>query len=181
MNNRFLVVGALATAIVIMVWQTLSNTVIPWHMMTMREFANNDAVVQTIRASAPENGVYFSNQGILASVAMTPELTDKRSLLGYMLAKQFVINVMVGLLLGMFVLRLRPTTAIGTATAVAIAGLAAGVLTELSNWTWYGFSLSWSLVNLADHAIQFFLAGLVLAALMKRFAPAGAGDRRAHV
>lgn len=175
MHNRFLLIGTVVTAIVIMVWQTLSNAVIPWHMATMREFTNNDAVVQAIRASAPENGVYFSPQGVLASVAMTPDLVDKSTLIGPMLGKQFVINLVVAFLLALLVLRLRPTTAVGTATGLATAGLAAAVLTQLSNWNWYGFALPWSLVNVADHTIQFFLAGLVLAALLKRFAPPASG------
>jgi hypothetical protein len=106
---------------------------------------------------------------------MTPDLIDKTALLVPMLGKQFVINLVVAFLLALLAVRLRPATAIGTATGLATAGLAAGVLTELSNWNWYGFALPWSVVNVVDHTIQFLLAGLVLAALMKRYAPAAAG------
>jgi hypothetical protein len=174
MNSRFLLIGTVVTAIALFAWQTISNAVLPWHMATMREFANNDAMVEAIRANAPENGVYVSNQGILAAVALTPNLIDKTTLIGQMLGKQFVINLVVAFLLALVALRLRPTTVMGTATALAIAGLAGSALIELSNWNWYGFSASWSIVNLVDHTIQWFIAGLVLAALMRRLAPAAA-------
>jgi hypothetical protein len=174
-NGRFLVLGTVVTAIALFAWQSISNVVLPWHAATMGEFANNDVVVQAIRANARENGVYFSPQGILAAVALTPNLIDKTTLIGEMLGKQFVINLAVSLLLALVVLRLRPSTTMGTATALAMAGLAGSALIELSNWNWYGFALSWSTVNLMDHTIQWFLAGLVLATLMRRFAPAAAG------
>jgi hypothetical protein len=174
MNGRFLLVGTVVTAIALFAWQSISNTVIPWHMATMREFANNDAVVQAVRANAPENGVYHSAQGILAAVALTPNLIDKTTLIPQMLGKQFMINLAVAFLLALVVLRLRPTTTLGTATALGTAGLAGSVLIEVSNANWYGFPLPWSTVNVIDHTIQWFLAGLVLAALMRRLAPAAA-------
>jgi hypothetical protein len=174
MNGRFLLVGTLVTAISVFAWQAISNTLIPWHMATMREFANNDAVVQAVRANAPQNGVYASRQGILAAVSLTPSLIDKTTLIGQMLGTQFAIDVVVSFLLALVALRLRPSTTLGTATALAIAGLAGSLLIELSNWNWYGFALPWSTVNIIDHTIQWFLAGLLLAALLRRLAPAAA-------
>jgi hypothetical protein len=91
-----------------------------------------------------------------------------------MLGKQFIINLAVSFLLALVALRLRPTTMLGTATTLAMAGLAGSLLIEVSNWNWYGFSASWSTVNVIDHTIQWFLAGLVLAALIRRLAPAAA-------
>lgn len=174
MNGRFLLFGTVVTAITIFAWQSISNTVIPWHAATMREFANNDAVVQAVRANAPENGVYHSAQGILASVALTPNLIDKTTLIGQMLGKQFIINLAVAFLLALVALRLRPATTLRTATSFAIAGFAGSLLIEASNWNWYGFSGPWTAVNVIDQTIQWFLAGVVLAALMRRLAPAAA-------
>jgi hypothetical protein len=87
-NGRFLLAGTVVAGITLFVWQTISNAALPWHMATMREFANNDVVVQMVRANAPENGVYVSNQGILAAVSLTPTLIDKTTLIGQMLGKQ---------------------------------------------------------------------------------------------
>jgi hypothetical protein len=154
MHGRFLLVGTVVTAITLFAWQSISNTVIPWHEATMREFANNDAVVQAVRANAPENGVYVSSQGIVASVALTPNLIDRTTLVGQMLGTQFVIDLVVAFLLALVALRLRPTTMLGTATGLGIAGLAGSMLIEASNWNWYGFSVPWTAVNVIDHTIQ---------------------------
>jgi len=174
MKARFLLVGTVVTALTLFAWQALSNTVIPWHMATMREFSNNDALVQAVRASAPENGVYYSHQGIIAAVAFTPDFADKRNLIGQMLGKQLVINLVTAFLIALVALRLRPTSVLGAGTALATAGLAGAFLIGVSNWNWYGFALPWTTVNVIDHTIQWFLAGAVLAALMRRFAPAHA-------
>jgi hypothetical protein len=45
---------------------------------------------------------------------------------------------------------------------------------ELSGWNWYGFAASYAIVNVIDLAIQFALAGVVIAWLYKREMRAGA-------
>ncbi len=39
---------------------------------------------------------------------------------------------------------------------------------EISDWNWYGFSASYSVVNIIDLVIQFALAGVVIAWIYKR-------------
>jgi hypothetical protein len=180
MNGKLLVVGTLAAALTLYVWQVISNVALPWHTATMHEWegAANDAVVQAVRANAPENGVYVSNQGILAAVSMTPDLADKTQMMGSMLTRQVFINLAVGFLLALVLARSGPMTPMHAAVTFAIAGLAAGAVTELSNWNWYGFDLAFSLVNVVELTISWFLAGLVLAAVQRRvgsgaLAPAG--------
>jgi hypothetical protein len=43
------------------------------------------------------------------------------------------------------------------------AELAAGVMVDLPNWNWWGFSTGYTVVNLIDGAITWLLAGLVIA------------------
>jgi hypothetical protein len=38
----------------------------------------------------------------------------------------------------------------------------------MSDWNWYGFSASYAMVNEIDLAIQFALAGIVIAWIFKR-------------
>ena len=176
MNAKFLVVGTLAAALTLYVWQVISNVALPWHEATMHmwEGTTNDAVVQAIRANAPENGVYFSGQGILAAISMTPDLADKTQAMGAMMAKQVVIDVVVGFLLVLVLVRTGPMTPKRTAITFAIAGLAAGVVTEISSWNWYGFDLAFSMVNVVELAIAWFLAGFVLATVQRRFGDSAA-------
>jgi hypothetical protein len=186
MNGRFLLVGTLVAAITIFAWQTVSNVALPWHQQSMQAFGNNEAVVKAIRAAAPANGVYWSPQGVLAAVSMTPDLADKTSatFMGRMMGRQLVIDLLMAYLLTFLFTRLPAAGAVHTGRTFAIAGLAAGLVVEFSSWNWYGFAPKFALVNAIDLTIQFFLAGAVLAALGRRLrvvpapgvsVPAGAG------
>jgi hypothetical protein len=170
MNTRFLVLGTLVTAVALYAWQTVSNAALPWHTATMREFTNNDAVVNATRASAPRNGVYYSKQGIFAAVRFTPDLADQSSMkyMGPMLGRQAAIDLAAALLLTLIVLRLPAGPAPRAGVTLAATALAFGGIKELSDANWYGFSASYALVNTIDLTVQGLIAGLVLGALLNR-------------
>jgi hypothetical protein len=171
MNSKSLIVGTLAAALTLYVWQVISNVALPWHTATMHEWegAANNTVVQALRANAPVNGVYVSNQGVLAAVSFTPDLADKTQLMGSMLGKQVFINLIVGFLLALVLARIGTAAPARVATTFALVGLAAGLVTELSNWNWYGYDLAFSLVNVAELTISWLLAGFVLALIQRKF------------
>ena len=171
MRARFLLVGTLVGTLVMFIWQTISNAALPWHMMTMRQFANDSATAHAIRAAAPQNGMYWSARGVLAAVAITPDFADKTAAaaLGPMMARQVVIDLVVTLALALLVLRLPAENKMTTATACALAAVAVGGVMQFSDWNWYGFGGAYALVNVVDQAISFFLVGLTLAAIRQRF------------
>ena len=170
MSTRFLVVGTLVGAIVLFAWQTVSNAALPWHTATMTEFVNDSATARTIRAAAPQNGVYFSKYGILAAVRIAPSFTDLAAgtALGPMLGKQFGLDLVATLVLLLLLGRFPTEGAVRTGVTSALAALAVGATIELSNAIWYGFTASYALVNVVDHTIAFFLVGATLAALRAR-------------
>ena len=171
MRGKFLLYGTLAAGITLFVWQTISNVAIPWHKATVTEFKENAAVVQAIHAAAPVNGVYFSNQGILAAVSFTPDMADKTKVsMTPNLVKQLGIDLVAALLLCVFVGRFGVGRKRDTALTLALGGIAAGIVLELSDWNWYGFSAGYASVNVIDLTIQFALAGIVIAWLYKRLA-----------
>jgi hypothetical protein len=176
MSTRFLVVGTFVGAIVLFAWQTVSNAALPWHTATMTQFANDSATARTIRSAAPQNGVYFSNYGILAAVRITPTFSDltASTAMGPMLAKQFGLDLVATVVLLLFLGRTPSEGAVRTGVTAALAALAVSAIIELSNAIWYGFTASYSLVNVVDQTIAFFLVGATLAALrvrMERVAP----------
>ena len=171
MNVKFLVVGALVAGIVIFLWGTVSHVVLPWHKYTMDEFTDSGAVLDEIAANTKGNGVYFGEQGVFAIVSVLPDRSDKTVDIGGNLVKQFVIDVVVGLLLAAFIIRSRSVSILGRAAYLAAIGLAGGIAIHVAHWNWYGFSTSYTVVNVLDLVITWFLAGLVLAALAKKMAP----------
>jgi hypothetical protein len=174
MRTRFLVVASLAGALALFVWQTASNTVIPWHEATLHTLADS-AVVRQLRAAAPANGVYVAKEGVLAAIAIAPDFADRSTPAAMMpmMARQVAIDAVAMLVLALVLLRLQPRAPLVTGGTFALAGLAGGLLLQLSDWNWYGFALDYALVNAADHAVQFFLAGWLLETLRRRMPVAG--------
>ena len=182
MNGRALALAVLVGTIVVFVWQTISNAALPWHTMTMQRFANNDSLVHQIRAAAPTNGMYYSDQGVLASVAMTSDFADKtKASMVPMLAKQIAIDVVMVIALLFVVLRMPTSTPFQTGLTLAAAGLAAGVALELSDWNWYGFSAGYTIVNAIDVTIQCFVGGFATSLFLRRFGSRAVTEERVGV
>ncbi|MDB4869369.1 MAG: hypothetical protein JWL97_373 [Gemmatimonadales bacterium] len=168
MRGQSLLYGTLAAAITLFVWQTISNVAIPWHAATVKAFTSDAAAVQAIRVVAPTNGVYAAPEGILAAVSLTPDMADKSKSMGPNMAKQIVIDLIAALLLSLVVGHIGVGRKRDVALNLGLAGLAAGIIKEMSDWNWYGFSASYAIVNEIDLAIQFALAGIVIAWIYKR-------------
>jgi hypothetical protein len=50
---------------------------------------------------------------------------------------------------------------------ITIAGILAGISTNISYWNWYGFPGSYTLASICTLAMGFVFAGLVAAAIVK--------------
>jgi hypothetical protein len=95
-------------------------------------------------------------------------MADKSKSMGPNMAKQIVIDLIAALLLSLVVGHIGVGRKRDVALNLGLAGLAAGIIKEMSDWNWYGFSASYAIVNEIDLAIQFALAGIVIAWIYKR-------------
>lgn len=171
MNARAIGISAVVGTIAMFSWQTVSQTVIPWHVATMQEVSDTTArAIPAIRQLAKRNGVYFSRYGALIAVRIAPDNSSQMSMaaMGPMLGRQAGIDLIVVTALCFFVGFLIDRSALGVAKAMALAGFAMIAVQELAMANWYGFSYSWAAVYIADQTISFFLTGLVIGALMLR-------------
>ena len=167
-RGKYLLYGTLAASLTLFVWQTISNVALPFHEMTIKPFSNNAAVVDAMRAGTSGIGVYVAPQGLLAAVSFTPDMADKTKAIGGNLTKQAVIDLVVALLLCVLVARIGVGRKRDTALTLALGAVAAGIIKELSDWDWYGFSATYTIVNVIDLTIQFAIAGIVIAWIYKR-------------
>lgn len=168
MRGKYLLYGTLAAGISLFVWQAISNVAIPWHQATIKPFTNNAAVVDAIRANTSGNGMYIAPQGITAAVSFTPDMADKTQAMAPNMVKQLVIDLVAALLLCILVARIGVERKRDTAFMLVLGALAVEIIKELADWNWYGFSASYAIVNVIDFAIQFALAGIVIAWFYKR-------------
>ncbi len=169
MEIKYFIAGTFSAAILLFGWGAVTNGMLPIH--ALKDFKDNGTVVETIRANAPENGVYFSPQGILAAVSIRPDFANKTRSIAPNLVMQFMTEMVTALLLAGIVLRLSTPSVLAGGVLVGLLGLAGAVSTGLSQWNWYGFSTAYTAVAFIDQVVGWFLAGLALTALKRRFAP----------
>ncbi len=182
---KSLLLGTLLGGLVAFAWSSLSWEVIGWHEKTMTSFQNEDEVSSVITSHTLKSGTYILPVGP-PTTGMTPQqktaaqaaLMEKMQKGPIMVAAvrrggfgsfaQVMIVQLLSLLTAAFLLTwlLLQTTGLSYARRVAflaIASMAASVITDLPNWNWWGFSGAYTAVNFADTTITWLLAGLVIA------------------
>jgi hypothetical protein len=170
MRSRLLVVGTLAGAIVLFAWQSVSNGVLRLPEKGLRNFANDSTSVaaHSIRALAPQNGMYFSGYGAFAAIDISADYADKRPQFVSMMLKQFVVNLAVVFALMLMIDRLGSESVVRTGVTYSVLALAYMGMVDVSNAIWWNFSTPWTLGNMIDQVIAFFLVGVTLAVLRNR-------------
>jgi hypothetical protein len=86
--------------------------------------------------------------------------------LGKRLPIEFGTNVVCALLAAILVSQLRPGFSVRVA-CVTLVGILASIMTLVPYWNWYGFPTDFTLAQIAENTVGWFLAGLVLAAIVR--------------
>ncbi|MGQ0657799.1 MAG: hypothetical protein ACT4NU_06850 [Chromatiales bacterium] len=183
-----MLLAAILGGAVVFVWGWVSWMVLPWHAPTLKVFASEEQVTQTLTDNAPTSGVYVlpnpehiqSNtlpevaqqakeaaserlrKGPFAFVAFTREGMDPR--MTVQLAGALALDVAVAFLI---VLLLRTTDGLGyvsRALFVTVIGFIVALAGNGPYWIWWRFATDYTLVSCADAVIGWFLAGLMIAA-----------------
>lgn len=174
MRSRLLVIGTLVGALVLFAWQSISHGLLGLPEKGLRQFPGDSgtaSAARAIRTIAPENGIYFSRYGVLAEVDISPRYDDKTRQFASMMVKQLAIDVAVVFVLVLFLPRLTSDKLWRTAAAYGALALAYTGGIEVSNWVWWNFPAPYTIGNMADQLIGFFLVGLTIAALGRRMLP----------
>jgi hypothetical protein len=185
-----ILIAAAAGGVAAFVWGAISWMALPWHRATYAKFTDGDAVVRALEANAPVTGVYAFPGGECPDTSgMTPEQKKaiqaemwermKRgpsvlavvvrggmaSMAPYFL-KGFVIGVLVSGVLAWILSRSVVTGLVEQALFVTIAAFAGTAAVRLNEWNWHGFSTRYTVVNVLDGLIGWFLTGLAIAAVL---------------
>jgi len=183
---------ALATvlgAIVLFIWSALAWMIIPWPGEPMRSFTNEQAVVDAIKANAPQSGNYLLPNEVKRTPGMTDEqynaamktAGDRMStgpmvfaavrLDGVSMTKPMIVGFITDVLavfLGCVLLRQTDRlTYKGRVAFVAGLGLLIFAAAHLNDWNWWGFSTPYTLMQLGAVFIGWLLAGLVMAKFVR--------------
>jgi hypothetical protein len=140
----------------------------------MRVFPTDSMAVaaHNIRALAPQNGMYFSAYGVLTAVDISADFADKRTQFVSMMIKQFVVNLGVVLILALLFDRIGDPSIVRSGAICGALALALMGMMDVGYYIWWNFSPAWTIGNVVDQVISFFLVGSTLAVLRRRFGEA---------
>lgn len=186
---RKLVLGTILGGLVAFVWSSVSWEILGWHEKTMLTFQNEEDVSAVIASHATKDGTYIlpvgpTTEGMTSeqrkkTQAAVMEKMQKGPIMvaavrreGFGSFSRALVIQLLSLIAAAFLLTwlLLQTSGLGYArrvTFLATTGLAASVIVDLPNWNWWGFSGTYTAVNLADSTITWLLAGLVIARVAK--------------
>lgn len=180
--NR-LIVPALLAAVVVFIWMFISWTIIGWHNVDVKNLPNGDAIVEQMKASINEPGIYiYPGQPEEDSKTSMEEWTNKYKtgpLVNFMVynpagtdpmnpmqfIKSFVINFIAAFLAGvllMMTLAQNPSFW-RRVTFVTLLGLFAGFIGPFVDWNWWSIPTGYTIIGVVDYGVTWFFAGLVLA------------------
>ena len=156
-------------SLVLFVWGFISWTVLPWHNTVANKFRSEAAVAEVLKQNAPRAGIYYlpfaqedHKPGETAAFVNVLPLGLLRGMGGMMATA--VIGQFVAALLVLLLLRTTSNLGyVGRVAFVGLVGVVIGFASHFPYWNWFGFSTAYVLVIIADSAVAWTLAGLVMA------------------
>jgi hypothetical protein len=179
---------ALIGGLIVFIWGLFSWMVFPWHQTCLKHFNNESDVADVIRDNAPASGVYvlpntFSYHDGSSHKEMSHgmELMERGPFMfasirtngmGKMSMGPFIISLIIQII-GAFIVTwmLMQTKGLPFKKQVGfvtVFGLGVGVLGQLPDLNWWGFSYGYVLTNIIDLVVGWFLAGFGIAKVLKK-------------
>ncbi|HJZ78858.1 MAG TPA: hypothetical protein VKD91_00890 [Pyrinomonadaceae bacterium] len=185
-----LTLGAVLGAVVLFGWSFVAWTFVPWPGEPLRSFTNDEAIVAAIKANAPRSGNYLLPSEVKRTAGMTDEQFQKasqdsmnRMMQGPIiftairlepfgsfpraLVFKFVTLLVAALLATLLLVQ---TNGLSYGKRVLFLTIPAALIflgTNADEWNWFGFSNSYTAMQLSVLLIGWFLAGLVMAIFVR--------------
>jgi hypothetical protein len=190
--GRVLVASFLG-AIVCFIWGALSWMVLDWHRSTIRSFEHDDLVAKTLKTAAPEYGVYMLpnwmgrttrkptaasqaaeqkamadlQSGPFAYAVVRPGPKQQRFGVDLSFAWAFLRSLGACFIVALMVRQTKRLDYIQKVGFCVLCGIFAGLVADVPMLIWFESPLRYTLINMADHVCEWFLAGLVIGALVQ--------------
>jgi hypothetical protein len=181
-----IIAAALVGGLIVFAWGAVAHMVTPLGMIGFSTFTNEDHVIEGLRGSVPNSGLYiFPAEGAMdhPTEAQQKVWAEKlqRGPSGMLIYKagganpleprqlinEFVSNVLAALVAALIVAMVAGTYFRRVAVVLLLA-LFAFLSLSVSYWNWYGFPTNFIGAELVTELIGWFLAGLAIAKLAPR-------------
>lgn len=181
---KSLVLGGVLGGMILFLWSAVSWMALPWHRASIHPLLQQNVVDVVLAANAGGKGIYVlpsfhektapgqkvisahekMQKGPFAFIAYSPQGTGpmQKNMIASFLIQTAAAALVTGLLLlariGNYWKRL---------AFILLFALAAGVAGHLPHLIWWGFALPFTLLEIADLLAGWFLAGLVIAKVVR--------------
>lgn len=178
-------------------WSFVAHDLLPLGKTGIKEIPNEQAVLNSMKANMPEDGLYLlpglglpenatrAQQAAAMDARMHKVETGPSGFLAYHPSLHFSFGKALVVELGTNILQVLLAVILLGQTSLAgfgarwrfitVAGILAAISTNVSYWNWYGFPGNYTLAYICTVAMGFVFAGLVAAAILK---PASAGTQK---
>lgn len=178
------VLAAIVGGFLMFVWGAVSHMLLPFERDALKPLPNEAAVVAALGSNVPEPGMYYFPWLDFAHATPEQQESWKQRIAGApsglmiyrpnggeamsprQLVTEFVSNVLAALFGAVLLVQLGGGVGRRVLSMTAI-GVAAWLSISVSQWTWYGFSTSFLLGDLADQVGGWLLAGIGMSLLIK--------------
>ena len=179
-----LVLGSVLGSIILFVWSAMAWMAIPWPGEPLRGFTNEDALEQAIVANTPTSGNYIlpnpekkgltseQQQKAIEKMARGPMMfaSVRREPMGSMgkyMVIQFLTQFIVALLVTFLLLQTSGLSYAGRVVFVTLIGVIIFVGGHVDEWNWWSFSNAYMLMQFGAIVIGWFLASLLMSAVVQ--------------
>ena len=190
---KTIMIGGAVGGLILFIWGALAWTVLPLHTGSFRSLENEDPVMEVLRTSIPQKGVY----GFPGEPNLSPGVTEQAAkaateaweakyqrgpvgmiiydpegsspMMPAQMAVGFIISFLSALLASWLLSR---STAVASGFVSRVAycgtlGIFLSVGTHLLNWNWMGYPLDYTTAMVADAVLGWLLAGVGIASVVK--------------
>jgi hypothetical protein len=176
MKIKSLVLGTLLGGLTALVWSNISWELIGWHEKSLRTFENDQDVAAVISSHTVEDGTYLMPLGSSKEaqermrgglIVLAAVRRGGIGSVGRLFSVQVAILFATAFLLTWLLLQTSGLAYGRRVLFLAVVGLAASTIVDLPNWNWWGFSSSFTAVDVADNVLTCLFSGLAIAKVAK--------------
>jgi hypothetical protein len=188
------VIASFVGGIVCFIWGALSWMVLDWHSSAFQSFDNEALVAKTLASSAPEPGVYLlpnimrhesgrnatleskaaaqkaiaeMQAGPYAYAIVRPGAKKQAFAMDLTFLWAFLRSLGACFVVALMVRQTKRLDYIQKVGFCVLCGIFAGLVTDVPMLVWFEAPLRYTLINMADHLCEWFLAGLAIGAIVQ--------------
>ena len=184
-NMKKVIIAAFLGGLVVFAWGAICHMLLPVGQMGLQSLPNEEILRSSLKQSIPEPGMYFF-PGMDMSHALTPEEEKvwtakyEEGPIGLLIINPIgespmppslfineIVANMLAAVVAAYLLTFISRGSLFRGIVVGLLGIFGWFSFSISYWNWYDFPFSFILGELIDQAIGWFLAGLVMAWLVK--------------